>query len=176
MKKLNFGNMSSIQGAQAAIDDQYQRQINEARFKAVRDYSVGQQAKNQFETLAESAINSAGAKGLDPTIADAYRQQGAMYRALASQLQYTDPDKYGETIQRFMASTEDPRKLANELRRTEIMANAGIQKANIYASGNNPGFGQITYSGQPLMPSGNATQKAKSFYDLVGGLFNQQGQ
>lgn len=176
MKRFNIMNSAGVQGAQAAIDDQYQRQINEARFKSVRDYQAGQQAKNQFGGLANQLMAESGRKGLDPTIADAYRQQASMYRALASQLQYTDPDKYGETIQRFMASVEDPRKLANELRRSQIAADAEITKANIYAGANGGG---TTFGNQLLTPTPQVAQKAGSLYDLVGGLFGgnkSQGQ
>lgn len=179
-KGFNILNSAQVKGAQNVLNDQYQKQVNQASFKSARDYYAGQKANKEFTDMADQADYQAGQKGLDPTIADAYRQQGAMYRMLAQQLQYTDPDKYGETVQRFMASVEDPRKLANELRRTQIMADADIAKAKIYAGANNTnstGFTNAMYPSTDGLPNRTSVPTGGLFdfgTGLVKGLMGRQ--
>jgi len=90
---------------------------------------------------AQSALDS----NLDPTVRSAYLREAQALKLLANQAQYLDPEKYDEAYYRVMQSIEDPRKLANELRKTQMQNEAEILKARIYAGAQGGGRSNKTY-------------------------------
>jgi len=132
--KYNTSQLGDVKGAQATINDQYQKQVNQARFKGLANLAQGQQTRKRMGSLAADARIQAMNEKLDPSVRNAYSREAQMYDLLGEQLPYIDPEKQGDFYYRMMATVEDPRRLANELRKVQMQNEADILKARIYSS------------------------------------------
>lgn len=132
--KYNVSQLGDVKGAQSALNDQYNRQVNQARFKGLSNLISGQQIKKSMQSsAAQSKLQSMNEK-LDPSVRSAYEREALAYELLGAQLPYLDPEKQADAYYRIMATIEDPRKLANELRKTQMQNDAELAKARIYAN------------------------------------------
>jgi hypothetical protein len=142
--KYGVSQLGDVKGAQSALNDQYNRQVNQARFKGLSNLISGQQIKKSMQSsAAQSKIQSMNEK-LDPSVRSAYEREALAYELLGAQLPYLDPEKQADAYYRIMATIEDPRKLANELRRTQMQNEAEILKARIYAGAQGGGSDKRT--------------------------------
>ena len=132
--KYNTSQLGDVRAAQAAVNDQYQRQIDQARYKSIANMMQGEQTRKRMDSMAaQSKIQSMNEK-LDPAVRSAYEREALAYELLGAQLPYLDPEKQADAYYRIMATIEDPRKLANELRKTQMQNDAELAKARIYAN------------------------------------------
>ncbi len=139
--KYNTSQLGDVRAAQAAVNDQYQRQIDQARYKSIANMMQGEQTRKRMDSMAaQSKIQSMNEK-LDPAVRSAYEREALAYELLGAQLPYLDPEKQADAYYRIMATIEDPRKLANELRKTQMQNDAELAKARIYANAQGGGSG-----------------------------------
>lgn len=132
--KYGVSQLGDVKGAQAALNDQYNRQVNQARFKGLSNLISGQQIKKSMQSSAAQSKIQAMNEKLDPSVRSAYEREALAYELLGAQLPYLDPEKQADAYYRIMATIEDPRKLANELRKTQMQNDAELAKARIYAN------------------------------------------
>lgn len=176
-KKYNTSQLGDVRGAQAALDDQYQRQINQARYKSIANMMQGEQTRKSMQSsAAQSKLQSMNEK-LDPAVRSAYEREALAYELLGSQLPYLDPEKQADAYYRIMATIEDPRKLANELRKTQMQNDAEIAKARIYAGAQSGGgnrqlqaLGDLADSIVTNYNPTAASQAKPSFVDQLSGV------
>lgn len=187
--KYNTSQLGDVQGAQAAINDQYQKQINQARYQGLSNAIQGQQTRKRMGSMAAEAKLQAMNEKLDPSVRSAYTREAQMYEMLGDQLPFIEPEKQGDFYYRMMATIEDPRRLANELRKTQMQNEAELTKARIYASGqgggrnqdemleqeyqylfNNPIQSNTTYS------TSSGTKPKTPWYQQAGQAIGQVGQ
>lgn len=142
--KYNTSQLGDVRAAQAAVNDQYQRQIDYARYKSIANMMQGEQTRKRMDSMAaQSKLQSMNEK-LDPAVRSAYEKEALAYELLGAQLPYLDPEKQADAYYRIMATIEDPRKLANELRKTQMQNDAELAKARIYASAQGGGSDKRT--------------------------------
>jgi hypothetical protein len=139
--KYGVSQLGDVKGAQAALNDQYNRQVNQARFKGLSNLISGQQIKKSMQSSAAQSKIQAMNEKLDPSVRSAYEREALAYELLGAQLPYLDPEKQADAYYRIMATIEDPRKLANELRKTQMQNDAELAKARIYAGAQGGGSG-----------------------------------
>ena len=132
-KNVSTASLGDVQAAQNVANREYSKAQRQNYFKAGRDFIAGQNRRKELETMGNMSAQSALDSNLDPTVRSAYLREAQALKLLANQAQYLDPEKYDEAYYRVMQSLEDPRKLANELRRTQMQNEAEILKARIYA-------------------------------------------
>lgn len=132
--KYNTSQLGDVRAAQAAVNDQYQRQIDYARYKSIANMMQGEQTRKRMDSMAAQSKIQAMNEKLDPAVRSAYEKEALAYELLGAQLPYLDPEKQADAYYRIMATIEDPRKLANELRKTQMQNDAELAKARIYAS------------------------------------------
>jgi len=132
-KNVSTASLGDVQAAQNVANREYSKAQRQNYFKAGRDFIAGQNRRKELETMGNMSTQSALDSNLDPTVRSAYLREAQALKLLANQAQYLDPEKYDEAYYRVMQSIEDPRKLANELRRTQMQNEAEILKARIYA-------------------------------------------
>lgn len=153
--KYGVSQLGDVKGAQAALNDQYNRQVNQARFKGLSNLISGQQIKKSMQSSAAQSKIQAMNEKLDPSVRSAYEREALAYELLGAQLPYLDPEKQADAYYRIMATIEDPRKLANELRKTQMQNDAELAKARIYAGaqggGSNRQVAMSTEEFQSLM-------------------------
>lgn len=142
--KYNVSQLGDVQGAQAAINDQYQKQINQARFQGLSNAVQGYQTRKRMGSMAAEARIQAMNEKLDPSVRSAYGREAQMYQMLGDQLPFVEPEKQGDFYYRMMATIEDPRKLANELRKIQMQNEAELTKARIYAGAQGGGSDKRT--------------------------------
>ena len=180
--KYGVSQLGDVKGAQAALNDQYNRQVNQARFKGLSNLISGQQIKKSMQSsAAQSKLQSMNEK-LDPSVRSAYEREALAYELLGAQLPYLDPEKQADAYYRIMATIEDPRKLANELRKTQMQNDAELAKARIYASAQGGGSKQDEMLEQEYQYLFNNPIQSNTAYSTSGGtkpktpLYQQVGQ
>lgn len=144
-KNVSTASLGDVQAAQNVANREYSKAQRQNYFKAGRDFIAGQNRRKELETMGNMSAQSALDSNLDPTVRSAYLREAQALKLLANQAQYLDPEKYDEAYYRVMQSLEDPRKLANELRRTQMQNEAEILKARIYAGAQGGGRSNKTY-------------------------------
>lgn len=140
--KYNTSQLGDVQASQATINDQYDRQVKQARYKALAGQIQGQQTRKRMGSMAAEARIQAMNEKLDPSVRSAYSREAQMYDMLGEQLPYIEPEKQGDFYYRTMATVEDPRRLANELRKIQMQNEAELTKARIYAGAQGGGRNQ----------------------------------
>lgn len=177
--KYGVSQLGDVKGAQAALNDQYNRQVNQARFKGLSNLISGQQIKKSMQSSAAQSKIQAMNEKLDPSVRSAYEREALAYELLGAQLPYLDPEKQADAYYRIMATIEDPRKLANELRKTQMQNDAELAKARIYAGaqggGSNRQVAMSTEEFQSLMAQ-NPIQTDTTYTAPKTPLYQKIGQ
>lgn len=175
MKKgYDVGKLADVQAAQNVANREYSKAQRQNYFKAGRDFIAGQdQRKRLLSNSAQSLLDAQSAT--DPSVKAAYQREAQALKMLADQSQYLDPEKYDEAFYTMMRSIEDPRKLANELRKIQMQNEAEILKARIYAGaqgGNNKKYEDLVIEAQARMAA-DSEESATSpdwIQRTIGGL------
>lgn len=178
--KYNTSQLGDVKGAQATINDQYDRQVKQARYKALAGQIQGQQTRKRMGSLAADARIQAMNEKLDPSVRSAYSREAQMYDLLGEQLPYIDPEKQGDFYYRMMATVEDPRRLANELRKVQMQNEADIIKARIYSSAQGGRSNKDEMSAQEyqslIKPDTTYSAPKTPWYQQAGQAIGQVGQ
>lgn len=187
--KYNTSQLGDVKASQATINDQYDRQVKQARYKALAGQIQGQQTRKRMGSMAAEARIQAMNEKLDPSVRSAYSREAQMYDMLGEQLPFVEPEKQGDFYYRMMATVEDPRRLANELRKIQMQNEAELTKARIYAGAQGSGRNQDEMSEQeyqylfnnPIQPnttySTSSGAKPKTpWYQQAGQAIGQVGQ
>jgi hypothetical protein len=154
LQGYNVTNLGDVQGAQAAINDQYERQKRQARYQGISNFLQGQQTRKRLGSMAAQSRIEAMNEKLDPNVRKAYEREAQTYDLLSTQLPYLDPEKQADAYYRTIAAIEDPRKLANELRKTQMQNEAEILKARIYAGAQGGGTSRSNKTYDDLVNEG----------------------
>lgn len=181
--KYNTSQLGDVKAAQAAVNDQYQRQIDYARYKSIANMMQGEQTRKRMDSMAAQSKIQAMNEKLDPAIRSAYEREALAYELLGAQLPYLDPEKQADAYYRIMATIEDPRKLANELRKTQMQNDAELAKARIYANAQGGGSSrQIAMSTEefrsligrdPIQADTTYTTPKTPLYQKIGQAIGQ---
>lgn len=174
-KGYSVSNLSDVKAAQNVANREYSKAQRENYFTAGRNFIAGQdQRKKLLDSSTQSLLGAQSAT--DPTVREAYQREAKVLKMLADQAQYLDPEKYDEAFLTMMRSIEDPRKLANELRKTQMQNEAEILKARIYASaqggGSDKKYENLVNQAQAVMAqdSGEPATSPDWIQRTIGGL------